>query len=79
MTIGASSLMPVMLVIVESGAIYCAMLTALLATYLVQSWGQYILVDSVREAISATDSRESDRYMSPRCLVSWYVLSHGAR
>jgi len=79
MTIGASSLVPVMLIIIESGAIYCATLTALLATYLAQSWVQYVLVDSVREAISTIDGAKSDCYVSPRFLVSWYVLGRGAR
>jgi hypothetical protein len=51
MVVGSSSLMPVLLVIVESGAIYSAALAALLATYLANSRVQYILVDAVREAI----------------------------
>lgn len=40
--------MPVLLVIVESGAIYSATLTTLLVTYLTNSWAQYLLLDSVR-------------------------------
>jgi hypothetical protein len=52
--------MPVMLVIVESGAIYSATLTTLIATYLAGSEVQYIVVDMVREVISANGGGESD-------------------
>jgi len=60
--LGASSLMPVILVIIESGAIYSATLTALLALYLSQSWVQYVLLDAVREVVSITVNSKSDPY-----------------
>ena len=53
MSVGASSLMPVMLVIIESGAIYSAALITGLATYIAKSQVQYILADAVREVISS--------------------------
>ncbi|CAL1707855.1 unnamed protein product [Somion occarium] len=45
--VGATNLMPVLLVVVESGAIYSATLITLLATYLAGSWAQYLLLDAV--------------------------------
>ena len=41
------SLTPVMLVVIESGAIYSCTLIALLVCFLAKSWGQYIILDSV--------------------------------
>lgn len=41
-------MMPVLFVILESGAIYSFTLITLLATYLAGSWAQYLLLDSVR-------------------------------
>lgn len=41
------SLTPVMLVVIESGAIYSCTLIALLACFLAKSWAQYIILDSV--------------------------------
>ena len=42
------SLTPVLLVVLESGAIYSATLISLLICYLAGSWSQYVLVDAVR-------------------------------
>ena len=42
------SLTPVMLVVIESGAIYSCTLITLLACYLAKSWVQYLVLDSVR-------------------------------
>lgn len=48
---GGRSLTPVMLVVIESGAIYSCTLIALLACYLAKSWAQYIVLDSVKPAV----------------------------
>ncbi|KAI0311142.1 hypothetical protein OF83DRAFT_1152129 [Amylostereum chailletii] len=45
--VGTATLMPVLLVVVESGAVYSATLIALLATYLAKSWAQYLLLDAI--------------------------------
>jgi len=42
------SLTPVMLVVIESGAIYSCTLIALLGCYLTSSWAQYLILDSVK-------------------------------
>lgn len=42
------SLMPVMFVVIESGAIYSCTLAALLVSCLTKSWAQYLILDSVR-------------------------------
>ena len=42
------SLTPVMLVVIESGAIYSCTLIALLGCYLTNSWAQYLLLDLVK-------------------------------
>jgi hypothetical protein len=62
MHIGASSLIPVLLVIIESGAIYSATLTTLLCTYLTHSLAQYVLENAVREVFSTAGKRKSDRH-----------------
>ena len=41
------SLTPVILVVIESGAIYSCTLIALLVCFLAKSWAQYIILDSV--------------------------------
>ncbi|RDB26826.1 hypothetical protein Hypma_005347 [Hypsizygus marmoreus] len=41
------SLRPIMLLVIESGAIYSATLTALLILYKTESWFQYVLLDAV--------------------------------
>ncbi|KAF5381727.1 hypothetical protein D9615_005474 [Tricholomella constricta] len=41
------SLRPIMLLVIESGAIYSATLTTLLILYKTQSWFQYVLLDAV--------------------------------
>jgi len=41
------SLRPIMLLVIESGAIYSATLTTLLILYKVKSWFQYVLLDAV--------------------------------
>lgn len=46
-----STLRPVLAVVVESGAIYSASLTALLAVYLSHSWAQFIILDAVTPII----------------------------
>lgn len=46
------SLRPIMLLVIESGAIYSATLTTLLILYKEQSWFQYVILDAVR--VSAT-------------------------
>jgi len=77
MSLGASSLMPVMLVIIESGAIYSAALTYALATYFARSWVEYILVDAVRGVISRFLILNLTTVL-PRCPPLWYVLRRGA-
>lgn len=42
------SLTPVMLVVIESGAIYSCTLIALLVSYLTKSWAQYLILDWVK-------------------------------
>ena len=42
------SLTPVMLVVIESGAVYSCTLIALLGCYLTNSWAQYLILDSVK-------------------------------
>jgi len=42
-----SSLRPIMLLVIESGAIYSATLTLLLILYKVQSWFQYVILDAI--------------------------------
>ncbi|KAF8234517.1 hypothetical protein L208DRAFT_1393909 [Tricholoma matsutake] len=42
-----SSLRPIMLLVIESGAIYSATLTTLLILYKQQSWFQYVLLDAI--------------------------------
>ena len=42
-----TSLRPIMLLVIESGAIYSATLTLLLILYKVQSWFQYVILDAV--------------------------------
>ncbi|KAF9478003.1 hypothetical protein BDN70DRAFT_880537 [Pholiota conissans] len=41
------SLRPIMLLVIESGAIYSATLTSLLILYKTQSWFQYVLLDAI--------------------------------
>ncbi|KAF8974273.1 hypothetical protein BDZ97DRAFT_1911473 [Flammula alnicola] len=41
------SLRPIMLLVIESGAIYSATLTALLILYKTQSWFQYVILDAI--------------------------------
>jgi len=41
------SLRPIMLLVIESGAIYSATLTALLILYKTESWFQYVLLDAI--------------------------------
>ncbi|KAF8962182.1 hypothetical protein BDZ97DRAFT_1702662 [Flammula alnicola] len=41
------SLRPIMLLVIESGAIYSATLTTLLILYKTQSWFQYVLLDAI--------------------------------
>lgn len=45
---GQSNLQPVMVVVIESGAIYSSWLLALMAAYLANSWFHYIFLESVR-------------------------------
>lgn len=52
--VGATNLMPVFLVVIESGALYSATLIALLATYLAGSWAQYLLIDALTPIIVRT-------------------------
>src|SRR5882762_3790394 len=78
MSVGASSLMPVLLVIIESGAIYSAALTTVLATYLAQSRVQYILADAVRQVISLLFLILNLTAVPPRFLPLWYVPRRGA-
>ena len=47
------SLTPVILVVIESGAIYSCTLIALLACYLTESWAQYLILDSVKPPASS--------------------------
>jgi len=42
-----TSLRPIMLLVIESGAIYSATLTILIILYKVESWFQYVIVDAV--------------------------------
>jgi len=42
---------PVMLVVLESGAIYSGTLFALLVSYLVHSWAQYLILDAVSSVV----------------------------
>lgn len=48
------NLMPVLLVVIESGALYSATLITLLATYLAGSWAQYLLIDALTPIIVCT-------------------------
>ena len=51
------SLTPVMLVVIESGAIYSCTLITLLACYVARSWARFLVMDSVRSpAFSCRDS-----------------------
>jgi len=52
----AHSLTPVMLVVVESGAIYSCCLIALLVCYLTGSWGQYLILDSIASIVGCVFS-----------------------
>jgi len=54
--IGASSLWPVMTIILESGAIYSSTLLVLLATYASNSFSQYIALDMLVPIIGITFS-----------------------
>ncbi|KDQ49552.1 hypothetical protein JAAARDRAFT_186972 [Jaapia argillacea MUCL 33604] len=54
--VGTANLMPVLLVIVESGAIYSATLLTLLFTYVADSWAQYLLLDAVSPIVGITFS-----------------------
>ncbi len=45
---GGRNLRPVLLLVVESGAVYSATLLTLLVLYKTESWFQYVLLDVVR-------------------------------
>lgn len=45
------TLSPAMAALVESAALYCAALVALIATYASNSWGHYPVFDAVRDRI----------------------------
>lgn len=64
-----STLRPVLAVVVESGAIYSASLTALLAVYLSHSWAHFIILDAVTPIIV------SHRFYSvaPGASLNFYV------
>lgn len=66
---------PVMLVVLESGAMYSGTLFALLITYLVGSWAQYLILDAVRNSFVFADSSELTLTMGIRYRVLWYVSS----
>lgn len=46
-----SSYRPVMILVIESGAVYSATLISLLILYKQSSWFQYVLLDAVRTRI----------------------------
>jgi len=50
------SLTPVVLVVIESGATYSCTLIALLVCYLVKSWAQYLILDSVSPIVGCVFS-----------------------
>jgi len=52
------SLTPVMLVVVESGAIYSCTLIALLVCYLNGSWAQFLILDWVSSRIFSCRDNE---------------------
>ena len=54
-----STLKPVLAVVIESGAIYSASLTILLAVYLSHSWAHFIVLDAVSSFYTGTDHRSS--------------------
>ncbi|KAK7692891.1 hypothetical protein QCA50_004526 [Cerrena zonata] len=49
--VGATNLIPVFFVVIESGALYSMTLIVLLATYLAGSWSQYLLIDALSPII----------------------------
>ncbi len=48
MKFGSHSYQPILFLVLESGAVYSATLTALLILYKTGSWFQYVLLDAVR-------------------------------
>lgn len=57
--VSGRSVLPAMVVIIESGAIYSACLIILLALYLSGSFTQYIVLDAVAQVIVSFNSQQS--------------------
>ena len=84
MNFASHSYKPIMILVIESGAVYSATLLALLILYKAQSWFQYVLLDAVSSfprvcffgfQISAHIGRASSAQISPIVVSSALKLA----
>lgn len=54
------TLSPILIIVIESGAVYSISLIALLATFLISNWGQYVVLDPVSPCKSYLQNATTD-------------------